>query len=287
MPKSRNGVLIVEHNLSYIDKYNEKRYLKQERLFTLSGFQNTKMLNPHYFGEAKITPKSGDKTRFIVVGGINKNNKNHDLLIKTAQKLSEYNTNFEIIVIGLYGSINIQEELKDIIVIVNKRSFNLYAEMLLRQLALQAGKKGSLQNGLEELKKFLQKNKLATSSDAVIYDGSGLSRDNMLTPRVLVNTLSFMTQSPHFAYYYQSLATPDDRGDLLLLRYFLKPKHQVQDVRIKGGTIDGVKAVAGYVPDKNGNPIAFAMMANNLASKDETLLRIHENIIKQLLQTGQ
>ncbi len=178
-------------------------------------------------------------------------------------------------------------ELKDIIVIVNKRSFNLYAEMLLRQLALQAGKKGSLQNGLEELKKFLQKNKLATSSDAVIYDGSGLSRDNMLTPRVLVNTLSFMTQSPHFAYYYQSLATPDDRGDLLLLRYFLKPKHQVQDVRIKGGTIDGVKAVAGYVPDKNGNPIAFAMMANNLASKDETLLRIHENIIKQLLQTGQ
>ncbi len=178
-------------------------------------------------------------------------------------------------------------ELKDIIVIVNKRSFNLYAEMLLRQLALQAGKKGSLQNGLEELKKFLQKNKLATSSDAVIYDGSGLSRDNMLTPRVLVNTLSFMTQSPHFAYYYQSLATPDDRGDLLLLRYFLKPKHQVQDVRIKGGTIDGVKAVAGYVPDKNGNPIAFAMMANNLASKDETLLRIHEDIIKQLLQTGQ
>ena len=178
-------------------------------------------------------------------------------------------------------------ELKDIIVIVNKRSFNLYAEMLLRQLALQAGKKGSLQNGLEELKKFLQKNKLATSSDAVIYDGSGLSRDNMLTPRVLANTLSFMTQSPHFAYYYQSLATPDDRGDLLLLRYFLKPKHQVQDVRIKGGTIDGVKAVAGYVPDKNGNPIAFAMMANNLASKDETLLRIHENIIKQLLQTGQ
>ena len=156
--------------------------------------------------------------------------------------------------------------------------------MLLRQLALHAGKKGSVQNGLEELKKFLRKNKLATDSDAVLYDGSGLSRDNMLTPRVLVRTLAFMTQSPHFKYYYQSLANPDDRGDLLLLRYFLKPKHQVQDVRIKGGTIDGVKAIAGYVQDAQKNPIAFALIANNLASKDETILRIHENIIKQLLQ---
>lgn len=174
-------------------------------------------------------------------------------------------------------------ELKDIIVIVNKRSFNLYAEMLLRNLALQAGKKGSVQNGLEELEKFLRKNKLAAAQDAVLYDGSGLSRDNMLTPRVLVNTLVFMTKSPHFQYYYQSLATPNDRGDLLLLRYFLKPKHQVQDVRVKGGTIDGVKTVAGYVHDANGHPIAFALMANNLASKDETVLRIHEDIIKQLL----
>ena len=130
VPKSRNGVLIVEHNLSYIDKYNEKKYLKQDRLFTLSGFQNTKMLNPHYFGEVKITPKSGDKTRFIVVGGINKNNKNHDLLIKTAQKLAEHNTNFEITVIGLSGSINIPEELKDIIHYKGKLPFNkMYKEM--------------------------------------------------------------------------------------------------------------------------------------------------------------
>lgn len=175
-------------------------------------------------------------------------------------------------------------ELKDIVLIVNKRSFNLYAEMLLRQLALHAGEKGSVQNGLAELEKFLAKNKLADRNGAVLYDGSGLSRDNMLTPRTLVNTLAFMAQSPNFKYYYESLATPDDRGDLLLLRYFLKPKHQVQDVRVKGGTIDGVKAVAGYVHDTDGKLVAFALIANNLASKDETILRIHEDIIKKLLE---
>ena len=92
-----------------------------------------------------------------------------------------------------------------------------------------------------------------------------------------------MTKSPHFSYYYDSLATPNDRGDLLLLRRFLKPLKKVETVRVKGGTIDSVKAAAGYVKDKNGNLVAFVFIANNLASKDEALLRIHEDIIKQLL----
>jgi D-alanyl-D-alanine carboxypeptidase len=62
-----------------------------------------------------------------------------------------------------------------------------------------------------------------------------------------------------------------------------QPLKKVETVRVKGGTIDSVKAAAGYVKDKNGNLVAFVFIANNLASKDEALLRIHEDIIKQLL----
>lgn len=174
--------------------------------------------------------------------------------------------------------------LKDIIVIVNKRSFNLYAEMLLRNLAVAAGKKGSLQNGLNELNTFLRKRNLISAADTALYDGSGLSRDNLLTPNTLLRTLVYMSNSPYFSYYYNSLATPDDRGDLLLLRRFLKPKKKVDEVRIKGGTIDGVKAGAGYTRDQNGRLIAFVLMANNLAQKDEGLLRVHEEILKKLLE---
>lgn len=177
-------------------------------------------------------------------------------------------------------------ELKDIIYIVNKRSFNLYADMLLRHLALADGQRGSIENGLRALERFLRQNNLAGENDTVLYDGSGLARDNMLTPRVLVRTLNFMTQSPYFGYYYRSLATPNDRGDLLVLRRFLKPLHRVEEVRLKGGTIDGVKAAAGYVPGGDGKLIAFAFIANNLATnKDESLWRLHENIIKKMLET--
>ena len=177
-------------------------------------------------------------------------------------------------------------ELKDIVVIVNKRSFNLYAEMLLRMLAVQEGKKGSIENGLQSLNNFLKANKIATPEEAIIFDGSGLSRDNLITPRTLVNTLAYMTKSPHFEYYYNSLATPDDRGDLLVLRRFLKPQNKIKEVRVKGGTIDNVKTLAGYVYDQNGRLAAFALMANNLGPKDESLFRIHENIIKKLLQNN-
>ncbi len=176
-------------------------------------------------------------------------------------------------------------ELKDIVWIVNKRSFNLYADMLLRHLAVHAGQKGSLENGLAQLKKFLISHGIAAPDEIVLHDGSGLSRDSLVTPRVLLNTLLFMARSPNFEYYYNSLATPDDRGDLLVLRRYLKPKKKINDVRVKGGTIDSVKAAAGYVRTENGQLVAFVFMANNLAGKDESLFRIHEDILKELLQT--
>ena len=173
--------------------------------------------------------------------------------------------------------------LKDILYIVNKRSFNFYAEMLLRMLAVQAGEKGSISNGIQQIHAFLQRHGIP-SDNLIIYDGSGLSRDNQITAQILLEVLQQMTFDPNFAYYYETLATPDDRGDLLLLRRFLRPFNRVKDVHVKGGTLDGVKAQAGYVKDKNGRLIAFVFIANNLLDKNEDINRFYEALIKMLLQ---
>lgn len=176
--------------------------------------------------------------------------------------------------------------LKDILYVVNTRSFNFYAEMLLRMLAVQAGKEGSVAEGVQQLYAFLQKNGIS-AQNTLLYDGSGLSRDNQITVQVLLDVLSFMSSSPNFTYYYESLATPDDRGDLILLRRFLRPFNRAKDVRVKGGTIDGVKAQAGYAKDKNGRLIAFAFIANNLLEGNEDVNRFYEELIKLLLQQPQ
>ena len=172
--------------------------------------------------------------------------------------------------------------LKDIIYVVNKRSFNLYAETLLRHLALHAGKKGTTQDGIEALKKFLQKNGISTDN-LLLYDGSGLSRDNQITVQVLFDVLQLMAKSENFSHYYHSLATLEDRGDLLLLKRFLAPVKRTQDIHVKGGTIDGVKAQAGYVKDKDGRLIAFAFITNNIIEKGENINRFYEDLLKLLL----
>lgn len=174
--------------------------------------------------------------------------------------------------------------LKDILYVVNKRSFNFYAEMLARNLAVHAGEKGTMENGLKQLEKWLRSKNIPLQ-DVVLYDASGLSRDNMLSARALTGTLNAMAQSPYFETYYNTLATPNDRGDLLVLRRFLAPQKRIENVRVKGGTIDGVKALAGYVKNTDGKLISFAFIANNLDHKNESVFRLHENIIKLLLET--
>ena len=71
----------------------------------------------------------------------------------------------------------------------------------------------------------------------------------------------------------------------MLLRPFLRMQNKMQDVRVKAGTLDGVKALAGYARDKNGNLISFAFIANNLLPEtNESLFRIHEELIKLLMR---
>lgn len=130
-PRGKNGLLMVEHNVvPFLKEYGEEKYLNENKLFSLSGFDNTPMLNPHYFGKVKITQKSKDKTVFIVVGGINKDCKNHDLLLTAAQKLLEEGLDFEVVVVGGGGKLEIPEELRSVMNFKGRLSFNeMFDEM--------------------------------------------------------------------------------------------------------------------------------------------------------------
>lgn len=60
----------------------------------------TVVVNPHYFGDVKITQKS-ELTNFVTVGELAVGKKNFDLFVKTVQKLVNNGiTNFKITVIG-------------------------------------------------------------------------------------------------------------------------------------------------------------------------------------------
>ena len=57
LQKFDKRLLVVEHDLLDVEKFNEEPLLQENRLITLSDFGRGMMVNPHYFGEFKSHPK--------------------------------------------------------------------------------------------------------------------------------------------------------------------------------------------------------------------------------------
>src|SRR5437667_9379718 len=93
--------------------------------------------------------------------------------------------------------------LSDDIRVINKVSQNLHAEILLRLLGREKGTGGTVQAGLEVLRGLLN-NAGISSDDYVFYDGSGLSRQNLVTPHAIVALLRYATTQPWSKYFRDS-----------------------------------------------------------------------------------
>ena len=68
------------------------------------------MVNPHYFGNVKITPKNDGVTDFIVVGGISPRRKNYELLLSTVRRLAASGKKFKVTLVGSGDNVVFDEE---------------------------------------------------------------------------------------------------------------------------------------------------------------------------------
>src|ERR1035438_6418052 len=84
--------------------------------------------------------------------------------------------------------------------VINKVSQNLHAEILLRLLGRERGNAGTIEGGLEVLHGFLTQAGIP-SDQYVFYDGSGLSRQNLVTPHAIVQLLRYCATQPWGADY--------------------------------------------------------------------------------------
>ena len=94
--------------------------------------------------------------------------------------------------------------------VINKVSQNLHAEILLRLLGREKGTAGTVEGGLEVLRGFL--NQAGVPSDQyVFYDGSGLSRQNLVTPHAVVQLLRYADSQPWGNQFPRYSAAGGDR----------------------------------------------------------------------------
>ena len=174
--------------------------------------------------------------------------------------------------------------LSEIISVLNKRSVNLYAEQLLRTLSVKENGDGSLQDGLEALEGFLRSMHV-TDEGLHLEDGSGLSPNNLITPKMMVQLLKTEAQSAHFKTFYESLSLAGDTTDIGFFKKFGKNSLIEKKCRIKSGYIQGVRSHSGYVTAKSGRMIAFSFMANHFTAPYAQIDKIHEALLIHLAET--
>lgn len=137
-----------------------------------------------------------------------------------------------------------------------KESQNHRAEMVFKHLGSALGSGGTFVGGGHAVRMSLLA--LGVNLDKCsIMDGSGLSRSNRVTVRALWESLSAVASRPEFSAYRDMLAEPGEDGTLKRRLPALKNK-----LAAKTGTLNGVKALSGYVLNRDNKWIPFAVLCN-------------------------
>jgi D-alanyl-D-alanine carboxypeptidase/D-alanyl-D-alanine-endopeptidase (penicillin-binding protein 4) len=146
----------------------------------------------------------------------------------------------------------------------NRDSMNLFAEALLKRMGHKVtGQPGSWQNGIAAMRLYLQQTIGPRASNIQIADGSGMSRDNKVTARVLVDVLKAMNDDVKTRdLFRKSLSIGGETGTLRNRLENLK--HAT--VFGKSGYIREVSTLSGYLvfDEANGSRvIAFSILCND------------------------
>lgn len=148
------------------------------------------------------------------------------------------------------------------IVLTNKVSENLHAELLLRHLARRYACDGYAAQGVGAVRAFLTAKVGIDPNDFVFFDGSGLSGHDLVTPGATAKLLHYASTQPWFAAWKASLPVGGEDGTLAF-RFAKAPLKG--RVFAKTGTLGEARALSGYLEGASGRTVIFSIMVDNHA----------------------
>ncbi len=174
--------------------------------------------------------------------------------------------------IGKFGS----PSLEKIVYWTNMFSVNLFAEHIMKTIALTKRGFGSSTGGIDEIAKFW-KSKGIDIKGMALFDGCGLARANTVTARQLTEILCYMTRDRAYLSFFNSLPVAGKTGTM---KGLLKGTSAENNLRAKSGSFNRVRSFAGYVNSKNGQQLAFALIANNFDYSSNEMRKKLERIME-------
>lgn len=136
-----------------------------------------------------------------------------------------------------------------------KRSINLYGEALAKTIAAEQNQTATTGNGADEIQAYWSKKGLGIDqSELNVYDGSGLSPLNRTTTHAQATILHYAKKQPWFAGYYHGFP-------------------EYNEMKLKSGTISGVKSFSGYHISKDGKQYIVSFIVNNYNGSSSSLVQ--------------
>jgi D-alanyl-D-alanine carboxypeptidase/D-alanyl-D-alanine-endopeptidase (penicillin-binding protein 4) len=157
-------------------------------------------------------------------------------------------------------------QVRDDIMLTNKISQNLHAEMMIRNITINKDCMPEARNGVQWVRHFLYYAGI-DKDDFVFYDGSGLSAYDLVTPRATAKLLSFAAHDPKtgapqpwFADWRASL--PVGGVDGTLAERFTKAPLKGH-VFAKTGSHSEGSALSGYLDCASGRTVIFSIFVDH------------------------
>jgi len=157
-------------------------------------------------------------------------------------------------VLAMHFSVPVAED----IAVINKTSQNLHAELLLRLLGKVLGTAGSFEEGTRVVRQFLV-NAGVDNDSFFLYDGSGMSPDDRISPRAFTGLLAYASKQPWGEPWRTTLPVAAVDGTLAA---------RFKDSPLKGrmwaktGTLNEVNTLSGYLTAASGKTLAFSILVN-------------------------
>jgi D-alanyl-D-alanine carboxypeptidase/D-alanyl-D-alanine-endopeptidase (penicillin-binding protein 4) len=154
---------------------------------------------------------------------------------------------------------HISPALLECIRLTNKISQNLHAELLLRTVGQVKAGLGTTDAGIWLEQDFL-KTAGIRDGDAVLVDGSGLSQNNLVTPRAITDLLLYAFRQPWGADFLSTLPIAGVDGTL---ENRMKGTAAAGQLQAKTGTLEHEHSISGYATTVRGEHLVFAIFGNN------------------------
>ncbi|MBZ5630265.1 MAG: D-alanyl-D-alanine carboxypeptidase/D-alanyl-D-alanine-endopeptidase [Acidobacteriia bacterium] len=187
---------------------------------------------------------------------------------------------FRPVITGLVLADYQSQPLMNDLLVINKVSQNLHAELLLRLLGREKGTAGTIEAGSEVVRGFLSQADIR-SDEYVFYDGSGMSRQNLVTPHAVVKLLVYDHKQPWGRQLENTLPVAGVDGSLA--ERFKGAPAQGR-IHAKTGSLRNVNALSGYATTLSGERIALSIMVNNHNLSSRVALQTIDQIANVLVE---